>query len=113
MKNFTTIIQSIVTEKASMNQSKGRYTFMVKRDATKIDIKNAIRSIFGAEVDSVRVMVSPKKIRILKGRYEWAKRPVFKKAIVKLKNNLTIDPNKVSPAKDKKDKAEKAKTKKK
>lgn len=110
MKNFSTIIRSIVTEKASTNQSKGRYTFIVRRDATKIDIKHAIKAIFGAEVESVRVMISPKKIRLLRGRYEWAKRPVLKKAIVKLKNNVTIDPNKVSPAKAK---TEKTKAKKK
>lgn len=102
MKNFSTIIQSIVTEKASLGQSKGRYTFMVKRDATKIDIKNAIKAIFNAEVKSVKVIIAPKKIRLLRGRYQWAKRPVIKKAIVKLKNNVTIDPNKVSPAKAKK-----------
>ena len=86
---------------------------MVKRDATKIDIKNAIKAIFGAEVESVKVMIAPKKIRVLKGRYEWTKRPVIKKAIVKLKNNVTIDPNKVSPAKAKTEKAKATKLKKK
>lgn len=95
MKNYSTIIQSIQTEKSSAQQGHQQYTFLVRKDATKIDIKNAVKAIYGVDVKDVKTMISPKKIRILKNKYEWAKRPVFKKAIVTLKDKKTIDPNKI------------------
>jgi len=95
MKTHSTIIQSIVTEKSSGQQANGQYTFLVKKDSSKIDIKNAVKAIYGVEVADVKTSIMPKKTRILKGKYEWIKRPVFKKAIVTLKGKKTIDPNKI------------------
>ena len=95
MKTYSTIIRSIVTEKSSRAQEKGGYTFLVSMGATKVDIKNAIKAMFGVEVAKVTTSVSPSKSRMLKGKYEWVKRPKFKKAIVSLKGGKTIDPNKI------------------
>jgi len=75
---------------------------MVKRDATKIDVKHAVKTIFGADVASVKTMLMPKKTRLIRGNRLWAKRPVFKKAIVTLKGKATIDPNKIGSMKTKK-----------
>jgi len=99
MKTFDTIIKAIVTEKSSRAQEKGKYTFLIKRTATKIDVKNAIKVLYGADVVEVRTIIAPKKTRILKGKYVWDKRPVMKKAIVKLKDKQTIDPNKFKESK--------------
>lgn len=95
MKVYSTIIKSVVTEKSSRAQEAGKYTFIVGLTATKIDVKAAIKAIFGVEVDTVRTIVSPKKKRIVKGKYELIKRPNFKKALVTLKGKKTIDPNKI------------------
>ncbi len=94
MKNNSPIIESLITEKSSEAQSRGKYSFRVTRDATKIDIKNAVKKLYGMDVKSVNIMISPKKTRLLKGKYEWAKRPCFKKAVVTLKDKKTMDPNK-------------------
>lgn len=94
MKNNSPIIESLITEKSSEAQSRGKYSFRVTRDATKIDIKNAVKKLYGMDVKSVNIMISPKKTRLLKGKYEWAKRPCFKKAVVTLKAKKTMDPNK-------------------
>lgn len=99
MKNYSPIIQAIITEKSSMHQSNGQYTFMVRKEANKIDIKRAVKEIYGVDVKTVRVGILPKKTRVLKGKYEWVKRPSYKKALVTLKNNKTIDPNKIGGAK--------------
>ncbi|MDA1061099.1 MAG: 50S ribosomal protein L23 [bacterium] len=99
MKDYSTIIQSVSTEKSSRAQEKNRYTFVVAKDATKIDVKHAVKTIFGADVESVRTMLIPQKARLVKGNRLYIKRPVFKKAIVKLKGKTTIDPNKISSAK--------------
>ncbi len=99
MKTLSPIIGSMVTEKSSMAQSIGKYTFVVSKDATKIDIKNAIKKLYGADVASVNIMVTPKKIRVLKGKYDWNKRPSYKKAVITLKGKKTIDPNKLKEQK--------------
>lgn len=95
MPTISPIIQTITTEKSSLQQSHGRYTFRVKREANKTEIKKAIELSYGVKVAKVQTSISPRKERILKGRYVWTKRPVFKKAIVTLKDKATIDPNKL------------------
>ncbi len=95
MKTKSTIIQSYQTEKSSAQQGRNQYSFVVRKDANKVEIKKAVKEIYGVDVEDVKTMIMPKKTRLIKGRYEWAKRPVFKKAIVTLKNNKTIDPNKI------------------
>lgn len=89
-----------------MAQGRGQYTFMVKKDATKISIKRAIKEVYGVDAKEVRVSILPGKTRLLKGKYEWPKRPMYKKAMVTLKDNKTIDPNKMGSGKA--EKAEKA-----
>ena len=61
-----------------------KYTFEVARDATKIDVKNAVEEVFGVKVDSVNIMnVRGKKKRLSMGRPEGYT-PAWKKAIVKV-----------------------------
>ncbi|MFH1284277.1 MAG: 50S ribosomal protein L23 [Candidatus Peregrinibacteria bacterium] len=93
------IIRTIVTEKASNKQADGQYTFEVRRDSTKISIKKAIKLLYGVDADTVKIIISPKKKRLLaKGRV-WTKRRVMKKAVVTLKGKKTIDPNKIKEPK--------------
>lgn len=101
MKTFSTIIKSIITEKSSGLQAENRYTFEINKDATKIDVKNAIKEIYGVEAKEVKIIVLPSKKRLVgKGRL-WTKRPVIKKAIISLKDNKKIDPNKIKEHKKK------------
>lgn len=102
MKTASPIIQTIITEKSAARQAEGTYAFLVEKNANKIEIKKAIKEIYGADVEKVATMVIPSKSRILKGRYSWKKRPAFKKAIVTLKGKTTIDPNKIGTVKPKK-----------
>ncbi len=60
-----------------------KYTFVVDRNATKIEIKKAIEDIFNVKVLAVNTMNFKGKKRRL-GRYPEGIRPGFKKAIVKL-----------------------------
>jgi len=99
MKTYSPIIRSIVTEKSSLEQSKGKYAFLVRKDTNKIEIKKAIKELYGADVAKVQMMLSPKKERVLGRGNVMVKRPVFKKAIVTLKGKKTIDPNKFKDSK--------------
>lgn len=98
---FSTIIRPVVTEKSSVLQSKGIYTFIISKDATKVDVKKTIKTIYDAEVSEVKIIITPRKTRLIKGRYEFVKRPNYKKAIVSLKKGQTIDPSKLKFAKEK------------
>ncbi len=84
-----------MTEKSSTAQAEGRYTFIIKRSATKIDVKHAVKAIYGVEVKDVKIIVVPKKTRLMGKGKLWNKRPVYKKAIVTLKDKKTIDPSKL------------------
>ncbi len=98
---YSTIIRSLVTEKGSSQQGMGQYTFMVNKNATKVDIKNAVREIYGVEVKSVKTMITPEKKRLIGRGRVWTKRPKVKKALVTLKGKKTIDPNKIKESKKK------------
>lgn len=89
------IIKSVVTEKSSRGQEKGKYTFKVRLDASKIEVKKEIKELYGVDVDTVKTSILQSKIRIVGAKRQLVKRAKYKKAIVTLKDKKTIDPNKI------------------
>jgi large subunit ribosomal protein L23 len=84
------VLRPVVTEESAMLQETDRtYTFIVAKDANKIEIRNAVQSLFGVKVDGVRTAVYRGKWRRV-GRSEGRK-PSYKKAIVKLADGDSID----------------------
>ncbi|MFC1725239.1 50S ribosomal protein L23 [candidate division KSB1 bacterium] len=84
------LLRPLVTEKISNLQEKeNKYAFEVRRDANKIEIKDAIESKFNVRVKSVRTMQVLGKTKRL-GRYEGRRRS-WKKAIVTLEKDFKID----------------------
>jgi large subunit ribosomal protein L23 len=85
------LIAPHVTEKTSLAmQNSNQYTFRVKRNATKTDIKQAVELMFeGVKVKGVQIVNEPGKTRRfgrLVGRtQDW------KKAYVSLVQGQTID----------------------
>jgi len=85
------LIAPHVTEKTSLAmQNNNQYTFRVKRNATKTDIKQAVELMFeGVKVKGVQIVNEPGKTRRfgkLTGRtQDW------KKAYVSLVQGQTID----------------------
>ena len=74
----------VVTEKSTFIKDTQRtVTFKVLRDANKIEIKNAVETIFKVKVESVRTANFQGKKR-RQGRYTGS-RPDWKKAYVTLK----------------------------
>jgi large subunit ribosomal protein L23 len=81
----------IVTEKSTLRQTQGEYTFEVDRRATKRQIAKAVENAFGVHVKGVQIMtVRGKKRRIGRTRRE-IRQPDWKKAIVKLAEEEKID----------------------
>lgn len=95
MKTLHTILKPIVTEKALKLGEKMSYTFYVHKKATKIDVKMAIKELYGQDVASVRMLVTPSKSKAFK-KSTITKRPKMKKAIVMLKGRKKIDVTKIS-----------------
>lgn len=85
------IIKPLVTEKATARNKDGVYTFHVHQHATKIDVKNAIRMIYGVEAFKVNVLKTHEKFRGAGRKQPIRKRHAVKKAIVALKGKKTID----------------------
>lgn len=84
------VIRPVVTEESAMLQETDRtYTFIVAKDANKIEIRNAVQSLFDVTVEGVRTAVYRGKWRRM-GRSEGRKAS-YKKAIVKLAEGNTID----------------------
>jgi large subunit ribosomal protein L23 len=79
------LIRPIITEKSvSMHEDK-RYTFQVHPDANKIEIKYAVETIFGVQVDRVRTISVPGKRRRVGAHVGYTSD--WKKAVVILKPN--------------------------
>jgi ribosomal protein L23 len=84
------ILGEVVTEKAERLRGKKTHTLRVRADATKIDVKNALRRYFGVDPLSVRVLhVRPKKRLIGRGR-EIEKRHHTKRALVTLASKSKV-----------------------
>lgn len=93
MKALYTIRKPVVTEKSTQMQEKGIYAFWVSSKATKIDVKQAVKELYGADVSAVKMIKVPAKFRaIRKGNFN--KRSETVKAYVTLKNRSKLDLNK-------------------
>ena len=79
------IIKPVLTEKGYDGIASKTYTFIVKKDANKSQIKIAIENIFGVKVASVNTVTCKGKLKRM-GRYEGYT-PDYKKAIVQLKKD--------------------------
>jgi large subunit ribosomal protein L23 len=81
---YQVLKKPVVTEKSVDARERARtLCFQVDRHATKVDIREAVQTVFKVKVDSVRTAVYEGKTR-RRGR-TVGHRPDWKKAYVKLK----------------------------
>lgn len=96
MKEFKTLLKPVVTEKATDLAGKGKYMFFAAKDATKVDVKKAVKKIYGANIKKVGVIRTHSKKRLMAKRRELIKKEEAKKVIVTLKKGeKAIDINKI------------------
>jgi len=87
---MSVLIAPHVTEKTSLAmQNHNQYTFRVRRDASKTDIRKAIELMFDVKVTGVQVVNEPGKARRF-GRTAGRTQD-WKKAYVSLSSGQTID----------------------
>ena len=88
------IIKPIITEKmTSLGEKLGRYGFVVDKRANKLQIKKAVKEMYGVEVDEVNTMnyAGKRKSRFTKSGVLSGKTNSFKKAIITLAKGESID----------------------
>lgn len=87
---YDVLKRPLVTEKSSaMKAEANQIVFEVARDANKIDIKNAVETLFDAKVENVATMIfrgKPKRVGKSVGR-----RNNWKKAVVTLAEGVDLD----------------------
>lgn len=93
------ILGPVVTEKAERMKTERCYTVKVRNEATKIDVKAALKKFYDVDVASIRVMRTPTKTRELGAGRTMTKRHPSKRMIVTLtekSSNLDFSKFKIS-----------------
>ena len=88
------LIKPIISEKAeTLSENLQQYTFMVDRQANKIEIGKAISKMYNVTVKSVNTLVMPGKTkkRFTRAGVQTGRVSAYKKAIVTLSDGEQID----------------------
>lgn len=88
------VIKPVVTEKmTATSEDMNRYGFLVKLDANKIEIKDAVEKLYGVNVENVWTMryAGKRKSRTTKTGLVSGRSNAYKKAIVSIAEGETID----------------------
>jgi large subunit ribosomal protein L23 len=91
---MSVILKPIITEKMTqMGEKLNRYGFKVDKRANKLQIRKAIKDIYGVEVADINTMVyrGKSKTRYSKSGFISGKSNNYKKAIITLAKGETID----------------------
>jgi len=94
MKPSDVLVSPVITEKVNLQMERsGRYTFVVGRQANKLEIKKAVEEFYGVKVAEVNTAVVPakNKTRFTKAGLLSGRKPAYKKAIVTLAEGDSID----------------------
>lgn len=83
MNIYQVLKRPILTEKTDIQRDANQYVFEVDRSANKLQVKEAVETLFEVEVLSVNTMnMKPKRRRM--GRKMLVTRPAWKRAVVTL-----------------------------
>lgn len=84
------VVRPLITEKTlRLAERENAYTFQIKLNANKIQVRKAIEALFPVKVESVRTSVTVGKMRRLGRR--MGSTNSYKKAVVRLRDGDTIE----------------------
>ena len=78
------VLRPVVSEKSYALLDTGVYTFVVAPGATKVEIREAVESIFNVRVVNVNTLNRKGKRKRNRRSFTWGRRPDSKRAIVTL-----------------------------
>ncbi len=89
---YQVILHPQITEKSTVLREANKYAFVVKRNATKTQIRRAAEELFDLKGDiiDVHTMQVRGKPKGKMHRYKRGRRPHWKKAIITLREGATI-----------------------
>ncbi len=85
------ILGTRVTEKAVSMSERNVYTFVVRRDATKFDVRDAIKEIYKVTPERIAIVNRAPALRPSGSKNRMVKAPGMKKAYVYLKKGDSIN----------------------
>lgn len=86
---YRILVRPLVTEKTTALQQLGQYAFEVTKGANKMEVRKAVKAVYGVTPTSVRVItVLGKPVR---SRTGMSRRSSWRKAMVTLKKGDRID----------------------
>ena len=89
MNPFYVIVKPVLSEKSNeAREAENKYTFVVHKDASKEDVKNAISAMWNVDAVTVRTLIQRGKNKRRGQRY--VQTPSFKKAIVTFANGVKL-----------------------
>lgn len=87
---YQVLLSPHISEKTAVDaEMKGRHTFRVAADATKLEVRQAVEKLFGVRVTSVQMLNQKGKIKRFGATI--GKRSDWKKAIVRLADGDDLD----------------------
>ena len=86
---YDSILNPVVTEKATNLSEMNKVVFKVNRSANKRSVKKSIEKIFKVNVVKINIINKQRRIKIARGKK--VKVQGYKKAIVTLKKGQNID----------------------
>jgi len=92
--NKRILIKPIISEKSEiLSGEHAQYSFVVHREANKVEIRKAVEAMYPVNVTSVNTMTMPgkTKTRNTKSGVQKGKKSAYKKAIIKLAAGEEID----------------------
>ena len=89
IKSYKVLIKPLVTEKATNLVARNQYTFMVANSTNKLEIKEAIRGLYGLKPLAINIIRQGGK-RVRSGKTKGKKKN-WKKAIITLKKGDKIE----------------------
>jgi large subunit ribosomal protein L23 len=85
----TVLIRPLISEKTTHAEADKKYSFLVAMGATKIDVKRAVKEVYGVLPLKVNMVITEGKIKRA-GRYT-GRRNDLKKAIVTVSKDKNLD----------------------
>src|SRR4029450_2395976 len=85
------IIRPVVSEKSYASYDENVYTFVVAKDANKVEIRQAIEEIFNVKVTNVNTLNRNGKRKRNRRTGNWGQRAGQKRGIVSLAGGDTIE----------------------
>jgi large subunit ribosomal protein L23 len=83
------LLAPVVSEKSYRLLDENKYTFLVRPDANKTQIKQAVEQVFGVKVTTVNTINRQGKRK--RTRHGWGRRKDTKRAVVSLVEGDRID----------------------